>query len=62
MLTGDPKIPDSARESVDVVITKGSSGPEDLFFTIEELAPDCTLKPRRPPVIPFLLSEEDRTG
>jgi len=60
MLTGDSKIPDSARESVDAVITKGSSQPEDLFVTIEELAPDCKLKPRRQRLIPFLLP--DRTG
>jgi CheY-like chemotaxis protein len=52
MLTGDPKIPDSAREAVDAVLTKGSSSPEDLFFTIEELAPNCTLKPRRRPLDP----------
>jgi CheY-like chemotaxis protein len=50
MLTGDPKIPDSAKASVDAVVIKGSSSPEDLFFTIQELAPDCTLKPRRPPL------------
>jgi hypothetical protein len=35
---------------VDAVVIKGSSSPEDLFFTIQELAPDCTLKPRRPPL------------
>ena len=57
MLTGDPKIPDSARESVDAVITKGSSSPEDLFFAIEDLAPHCTLKPRRPPLDPRELSK-----
>jgi CheY-like chemotaxis protein len=57
MLTGDPKIPDSARESVDVVITKGTSSPEDLFSTLQQLAPDCTLKPRHQPFSPELFSK-----
>jgi CheY-like chemotaxis protein len=60
MLTGDPKIPDSARESVDAVIIKGASRPDDLFFIIEELAPDCTLKPRRPPLNFGLFPQKDR--
>ena len=47
MLTGDPKIPESARKSVDAVLTKGSSSPDDLFWTIQQLLPDCTIKTRR---------------
>jgi CheY-like chemotaxis protein len=57
MLTGDPKIPDSARQAVDAVLIKGSSSPEDLFFAIEELAPDCKLKPRRRPLDPSNFSK-----
>jgi CheY-like chemotaxis protein len=48
MLTGDAKIPESARAFVDAVIVKGASNPNDLFWTIEELLPDCTMKPRHP--------------
>jgi two-component system, OmpR family, response regulator len=48
MLTGDPKIPKSVSKSVDSVLTKGSSSPEDLLKTIQDLLPDCTLKPRHP--------------
>lgn len=62
LLTGDPKVPDSAKEAVDAVIVKGSSDPEDLFSLIEELAPDCTLKPRRQPLITGLFPEKDRAG
>jgi CheY-like chemotaxis protein len=47
ILTGDPSIPESARNSVDAVLTKGRTNPEELFLTIESLLPDCTLKPRR---------------
>jgi CheY-like chemotaxis protein len=47
MLTGDPKIPDSARQSVDAVLVKGLSNPIELLDTIQELLPDCILKPRR---------------
>lgn len=46
MLTGDPRIPESARKSVDAVLTKGSSCPEDLFKMIEEFLPDCVVNPR----------------
>lgn len=46
MLTGDPKIPESAKKSVDKVLIKGSSSPEDLFQLIEESLPDCVLNPR----------------
>lgn len=39
MLTGDPKLPDSASESVDAVLVKGASGPRDLFALIQKLLP-----------------------
>src|SRR5215471_603954 len=45
MLTGDPHIPKSAKESVDAVLIKGSSSPDDLFWTLETLLPDCKIKP-----------------
>lgn len=47
ILTGDPHIPQSARNIVDAVLTKGMSDPKELFLTIESLLPECTLKPRR---------------
>lgn len=46
MLTGDPKIPDSARESVDAVLVKGASNPDDLLYMIEDLIPGASLRPR----------------
>lgn len=52
MLTGDPKIPDSARESVDAVMIKGASNPKDMMDLIEHLVPEATLRPRRPIVVP----------
>ncbi|MBV8671925.1 MAG: response regulator [Acidobacteriaceae bacterium] len=51
MLTGDPKLPESAAESVDAVLTKGSSGPQQLFQVIEDLLPGCALKPRPEPFL-----------
>ena len=39
LLTGDPKIPDSARDSVDAVLIKGAGSPRDLFILIEDLVP-----------------------
>ena len=48
MLTGDPKIPESARESVDVLLIKGASNPRDLLDAIQELLPEATLRTRRP--------------
>ncbi|HZD47108.1 MAG TPA: response regulator [Silvibacterium sp.] len=47
MLTGDPRLPESAEQSVDAVLRKGSSSPKDLFRLIEELVPGTTLQPRR---------------
>jgi len=52
MLTGDPKIPDSARESVDAVLIKGASNPRDLLDLIEDLIPDTTLRARSPQILP----------
>jgi len=50
MLTGDPNIPASARESVDAVLIKGSSSPANLLDLIEEFVPDSSLQPRRAPI------------
>jgi len=52
LLSGDPKIPDSARESVDAVLIKGVSNPRDLLDLIEDLVPDATLLKRPPPLLP----------
>lgn len=56
MLTGDPHIPESAQQSVDVVIVKGQSNPGDLLNLIQELAPDCSVKPLRKPIIAETIS------
>lgn len=47
MLTGDAKIPESARDSVDEVLVKGQSGPTALLDAIEHLLPQFKLRPRR---------------
>ncbi len=47
MLTGDAKLPDSAKDCVDAVIIKGVSNPRELLDTIQELLPALALKPRR---------------
>jgi CheY-like chemotaxis protein len=52
MLTGDPNIPDSARETVDAVLIKGASNPRDMLDLIQELVPDANLKPRTPQILP----------
>jgi CheY-like chemotaxis protein len=53
MLTGDPKVPDSARESVDVLLIKGACNPTDMLNLIQDLLPQAELRPRgRPRFIP----------
>jgi len=52
MLSGDAQLPDSARECVDAVLTKGLSSPGELFDMIQRLLPDAKLRPRRPMLIP----------
>jgi len=52
MLTGDAHLPDSARECVDAVLTKGQSSPAELFDIIRRLLPDAELRPLRPMLIP----------
>ena len=47
MLTGDAKLPESAKECVDAVLIKGASNPRELLETIEELLPNVELMPRR---------------
>ncbi|HKD83309.1 MAG TPA: response regulator [Terriglobales bacterium] len=46
MLTGDPNVPVSARESVDALLIKGASSPNDMLDLIENLVPDAELLPR----------------
>jgi CheY-like chemotaxis protein len=47
MLSGDPSIPQSATNSVDVVIIKGVNGPVELLNAIESLVPNALpLRPR----------------
>ena len=52
MLTGDPNIPDSVRDSVDAVLIKGSGSPKELFNLIEDLVPSATLRTRSPLILP----------
>lgn len=47
MLTGDRKLPDSARTCVDAVLIKGTSNPTMLLDLIESLLPGAELRPRR---------------
>lgn len=47
MLTGDAKLPDSARQIVDAVIVKGASDPRLLLDTIQRLLPGASIRPRR---------------
>jgi len=57
MLTGDPKIPDSVRESVDAVLIKGAGSPRDLLDLIEDLVPEATLRTRSRQILPRTTSE-----
>jgi CheY-like chemotaxis protein len=52
MLTGDAKLPDEARTTVDAVLIKGTSNPGDMWEAIQNLLPNKKLKPRRPMLIP----------
>lgn len=50
MLSGDPKIPQSAHECVDAVFLKGSGTPAELLDVIRGLLPEYDLKPSRKPM------------
>lgn len=50
MLTGDPAIPESAKQSVDAVFIKGVGSPAEMLDVIQKLLPGCQLKPRRKPI------------
>lgn len=52
MLTGDPKVPDSARDSVDAVLIKGAGSPKDMLDLIQDLIPDASLRLRREHIVP----------
>jgi hypothetical protein len=60
MLTGDPKIPASARASVDAVFIKGANDPSDLINTIQQLLPEANLRRPRPPSFPKAPSGRDK--
>jgi CheY-like chemotaxis protein len=52
MLSGDPSIPASARESVDAVLIKGAGSPKDLLDLIQDLVLEATLRARPDPILP----------
>ncbi len=47
MLTGDSKLPESARQSVDAMLVKGASNPQELRAAIERLLPGAKVRPLR---------------
>ena len=51
MLTGDSRLPESAIQSVDAVLIKGTSNPTALLDLIQKLLPDAALRPRRPMLV-----------
>jgi len=51
MLTGDPNIPESAKQCVDAVLIKGVSNPGDLLRTIQGLLPEYDLRAMHESVI-----------
>jgi CheY-like chemotaxis protein len=48
--TGNPEIPESARQSVDAVLSKGNSSPAELLDVIQKLLPGFALMPPRKPI------------
>ncbi|HEV2465245.1 MAG TPA: response regulator [Acidobacteriaceae bacterium] len=50
MFSGDPKIPESAKECVDAVYLKGAGSPAELLDVIHSLLPDFDIKPHRKPM------------
>jgi CheY-like chemotaxis protein len=44
MLSGDPKLPISAHECVDAVLTKGTDGPGELLWAIRRLLPNADIR------------------
>ena len=48
--SGDPAIPESAKRSVDAVLSKGNSSPAELLDVIQSLLPDFALMPPRKPI------------
>jgi CheY-like chemotaxis protein len=48
--TGNPEIPESARQSVDAVLSKGNSSPAELLDVIQSLLPGYALMPPRKPI------------
>jgi CheY-like chemotaxis protein len=53
LVTGDPKIPKSARASVDAVLVKGAIGPAELLDAIQRLLPGSRIKPQRQSMAPL---------
>lgn len=62
ILSGDPFIPQSARESVDAVFIKGSGSALELLDLIQGLLPECELKPRRKPISRDVLNRQIQAG
>lgn len=56
MLTGDPRIPQSACDCVDAVLIKGPSGPAELLDVIQRLLPHRSIKPRHHTPLPIPIS------
>ncbi len=48
--TGDPTIPESAKRSVDAILSKGNSSPTELLDVIQNLLPGFALIPPRKPI------------
>ena len=60
MLTGDNKLPDSARTCVDAVLIKGTSNPTMLLDLIESLVPGTELRPRHPMLVGDSARQSDK--
>lgn len=60
MLSGDPYIPQSAKECVDAVFLKGNGGPGELIEIIRRLLPECEIKPVRKPMSREAVNESVR--
>lgn len=48
--TGAPEIPESAKRSVDAVLSKGNSSPAELLGVIQNLLPGFAFSPQRKPI------------
>lgn len=60
MFSGDPKIPESAKECVDAVYLKGAGSPAELLDVIRSLLPEFDIKPHRKPMTREAVTENLR--